>query len=91
MIEFEHLPEDIEEFIDLLDDKLKEINSDYDAKRKGNYILQRPLVRVLPKNSFYNWMKFKGKLGAQQKIPRLQNDREQLEEILSVIQSYINK
>lgn len=87
LIEFEHAPENIDEFTDLLDDKLKEINSDYEAKRKGDYILQRPLVHVLPKNSFYNWMKHKGKLGAQQKIPRLQNDRKQLEEIVQVVQS----
>jgi hypothetical protein len=89
LIEFEHTPEHIEEFTDLLDDKLKEINSDYDAKRKGNYILQRPLVRVLPKGSFYAWMKHKGKLGAQQKIPRLQNDRVQLEEILDIVKTDI--
>jgi hypothetical protein len=88
LVEFAHLPESIEEFTNLLDDKLKEINSDYEAKRKGDYILQRPLVRVLPKGSFYHWMKHKGKLGAQQKVPRLQNNREQLEEILSLIQTY---
>lgn len=90
LIEFEQAPEDMAIFTDLLDDKLKEINSDYDAKRKGDYILKRPLVRVLPKGSFYRWMKFKGKLGAQQKIPRLQNDRKQLEEILQVTESYLN-
>ncbi len=88
LVEFAHLPESIEEFTNLLDDKLKEINSDYEAKRKADYILQRPLVRVLPKGSFYHWMKHKGKLGAQQKVPRLQNNREQLEEILSLIQTY---
>lgn len=91
LIEFEHAPDNIEEFTDLLDDKLMEVNSDYEAKRKGNYILQRPLVHVLPKGSFYTWMKYKGKLGAQQKIPRLQNDREQLEEIVKVIQSHIKQ
>ena len=91
LIEFSHHPENIEEFTDLLDDKLKEINSDYEAKRKGDYILQRPLVRVLPQGSFYTWMKYKGKLGAQQKIPRLQNDRDQLEEIIRVTQTYINR
>jgi len=84
LIEFEKEPEDMETFINILDDKLKEVNSDYEAKRKGDYILKRPLVQVLPKGSFYAWMKFKGKLGAQQKVPRLQNDREQLEEILKI-------
>ncbi len=88
LIEFENEPEDIEFFTDMLDDKLKEINSDYEAKRYGNYILQRPLIRVLPKDSFYTWMKHKGKLGAQQKIPRLQNDRKQLEEIVQVVESF---
>jgi len=91
LIEFERAPKDIDEFTDLLDHKLIEINSDYEAKRKGNYILQRPLVHVLPKGSFYTWMKQKGKLGAQQKIPRLQNDREQLEEIIKVTQSHIKQ
>lgn len=91
LIEFSNPPEDIEEFTQLLDNKLKEVNSDYEAKRKGDYILQRPLVRVLPKGSFYTWMKHKGKLGAQQKIPRLQNDRIQLEEIINLVQASIKK
>lgn len=82
LIEFEKLPEDIEKFTDILDEKLQELNSDYEAKRLGNLTLKRPIVRPLPLLTFYNWMKKRGQLGAQNKVPRLSNDRKYVDEII---------
>ena len=86
MIEFKKAPENKEEFIDLLDQKLREINSDYEAKRKGNMALAFPSLDILPKDTFYNWLKAKNKLGGQNKVPRLSNDRKYIEEIERLIQ-----
>jgi len=84
LIEFEEQPSDIDKFTDLLDAKLREINSDYDAKRNFDFILKRPVVRPLKKGTFYNWLKEKGKLGGQHKVPRLCNDRRYIEEVLNL-------
>lgn len=84
-IEFEKKPEDINLFIEMLDNALKAINSDYEAKRYKNLMLQLPIVNSLPKGSFYNWMKAKGKLGGQYKVPRLNNDRKNMDELLASI------
>lgn len=81
LVEFDQPPVDIELFTSLLDDKLKEINSDYDAKRRGNLTLGPPMLRVLPPQTFYTWLKKRGKLGGQHKVPRLSNDRQYVEEI----------
>lgn len=83
LIEFSSPPEDLNLFTELLDSKLQELNSDYEAKRKGNMALQLPLVEVLPKNTFYNWMKSRNKLGGQNKVPRLSNSRIYVEDILT--------
>ena len=83
-IEFEKHPNNLEHFVDVLDNTLKEVNSDYEAKRYNNYILQHPLVRNLEKGTFYNWLKQKNKLGGQHKIPRLSNDRKYIDEILDL-------
>lgn len=85
VIEFEKEPNDLDRFISLMDEKLREINSDYDAKRYKDIALQEPIVHLAPQNTFYNWMKSKGKLGGQHKVPRLSNDREYLDEILTII------
>jgi len=82
LIEFEQMPADMKLFSELLDDKLREINSDYDAKRKGDMTLSRPIIRLMPAHTFYNWMKSRGKLGGQHKVPRLSNDRTVLEDII---------
>ncbi len=82
LIEFDKQPSDINTFTQVLDDELKKQNSDYDAKRSFNFILQPPKVRVLPKGTFYRWLKSKNKLGGQHKVPRLCNDRSYLEDIL---------
>ena len=85
IIEFEQHPNDIEKFTDLLDDTLREVNSDYDAKRFKDMALRRPLIHVAADGTFYNWMKNRGKLGGQHKVPRLANERKYVEEILEMM------
>lgn len=85
IIEFEHQPNDFEKFIDILDQTLREVNSDYDAKRFKDMALRRPKVHNAPSGTFYNWMKQRGKLGGQHKVPRLANSREYVDEILTLI------
>lgn len=85
LIEFEYPPDNIESFTDIFDNALKSLNSDYEAKRYKNMILNKPLIRVVPKNTFYNWMKKRGKLGGQNKVPRLLNNRKHIDEIIEFI------
>jgi len=84
LIEFEQEPFDLGFFINALDNALKSLNSDYEAKRYHDMILGEPIIRVMPKNTFYSWLKSKGKLGGQHKVPRLSNDRKYIEEILGM-------
>src|SRR5690606_33584146 len=84
LIEFEREPENLEFFASVLDEILKKQNSDYEAKRYNNFVLQFPVVKGLPPDSFYRWLKKNNKLGGQYKVPRLSNDRKVLEEILAV-------
>jgi len=84
LIEFEKVPEDISFFTNILDNALKSVNSDYEAKRYHDLILGEPIIRVMPKNIFYTWLKSKGKLGGQHKVPRLSNDRNYLIEIMQL-------
>ncbi len=84
LIEFEVAPDDLGRFTAILDNALKAVNSDYEAKRYRDLLLQEPLIRVMPRGTFYNWLKSKGKLGGQNKVPRLSNDRKYVEEILQV-------
>ncbi len=81
LIEFEEKPRSQEIFDKILDDTLRSVNSDYDAKRAGNFILRQPIIRVVPDGTFYQWLKEKGRLGGQNKVPRLKNDRDVLESI----------
>ena len=85
IIEFEDQPTDFEKFIDVMDDTLREVNSDYDAKRFKDMALRRPKVHNAPKDTFYNWLKQKGKLGGQHKVPRLANNREYVDDILKLL------
>ncbi len=85
LIEFETPPSTIEYFTEMLDNALKSINSDYEAKRYRNLILKQPIVRSLPKDTFYKWFESKHKLGGQHKVPRLSNERKNVEEILQLI------
>jgi hypothetical protein len=86
IIEFEKKPNEFERFVDILDETLRRINSDYDAKRFKDLALRRPIVRRAPEGTFFNWMKEKGKLGGQHKVPRLANDREYVDAILKVME-----
>ncbi len=85
IIEFEKQPIDFEHFVDVLDQTLREINSDYDAKRYKDMALCRPKVHNAPINTFYNWLKERGKLGGQHKVPRLANNRQYVDEILKLL------
>jgi hypothetical protein len=85
IIEFEKEPPDTIRFASLLDEALKEVNSDYEAKRHKDLTLERLHLTVAPKGTFYHWMKIRGKIGGQNKIPRLSNDRKYLDDLLSMI------
>lgn len=82
IIEFEHLPVPLEVFTEKLDKALQSINSDYEAKRYKDMALRMPIVHIMPKEGFKNWLKDKGKLGGQNKVPRLSNERKYLEEMM---------
>jgi hypothetical protein len=84
LIEFEVAPDDLQTFTKALDAELQNVNSDYEAKRYKDIALKLPSVRVLPEGSFSNWLRQKGKLGGQHKVPRLSNDRIIIDEILSM-------
>ncbi|MFD0760728.1 GH3 auxin-responsive promoter family protein [Lutibacter aestuarii] len=84
LIEFRKHPECINYFKELLDNALKSINSDYEAKRYNNMTLAMPKINIAREGLFYDWLKQKGKLGGQHKIPRLSNSRKHLEELLSL-------
>ena len=77
-------PGNLNRFSTVLDEKLREINSDYDAKRYQNIALVAPKVHIAPEGTFVAWLRKKGKLGGQNKVPRLSNTREYLEEIMQV-------
>jgi hypothetical protein len=87
LIEFEKAPEDLNYFTEVLDNALKSLNSDYEAKRFNNFVLRTPIVRQMKEGTFYNWLRKKDKLGGQNKIPRLSDDRKYLEEILHLTPS----
>ncbi len=85
IIEFETPPGDLKKFTRTLDNRLKSINSDYEAKRSHNILLNKPKVIPVPKGTFYKWMKKKGKLGGQNKVPRLSNNRNYIDDILDTL------
>ncbi|MCF8346811.1 MAG: GH3 auxin-responsive promoter family protein [Bacteroidales bacterium] len=85
LIEFEKLPDDLERFTDVLDKTLCSINSDYEAKRYKNTTLVKPSVTAVPDGTFYQWFQQKGKVGGQNKMPRLSNDRKYLDEVRHLI------
>jgi hypothetical protein len=84
LIEFNKHPNDMSRFNRLLDEKLREVNSDYDAKRYHDFILQEPIIRTAKFGTFDQWLKSAGKLGGQNKIPRLSNDRAIMEQLLQM-------
>jgi hypothetical protein len=85
VIEFSRLPESLSTFVEVFDRTLQQVNTDYEAKRSGDLALRRPRLHVVPEGTFYSWMKERGKLGGQNKVPRLSNDRRHLEQILSMV------
>ncbi|MBL4651662.1 MAG: GH3 auxin-responsive promoter family protein [Flavobacteriales bacterium] len=82
LIEFEQEPKSMDYFIEVLDNALKSLNSDYEAKRFKNIALTKPEIISAPNKTFYNWMKHHDKLGGQYKVPRLFNDRKHIDSIL---------
>jgi len=82
VIEFDVMPTDLQQFVTVLDNTMRGSNSDYDAKRRGDMALLLPVLHVVPSGTFHAWMKQRGKLGGQNKVPRLSNDRSYLEELL---------
>jgi hypothetical protein len=81
LIEFEKAPEDLLKFRNELDKMLQSVNSDYEAKRAGDLALKAPTINICERGTFYNWMKKRGKLGGQHKVPRLSNDRKIIDDI----------
>ncbi len=84
LIEFIEEPKDLEKFTNTLDESLKEINSDYEAKRYKDSTMKTPKVVKARAGLFYDWLSSKKKLGGQNKIPRLSNTREYIEELKSL-------
>lgn len=85
LIEFEKPPKNFGFFKETFDTALKSLNSDYEAKRYQDLVLKPPVMIAVPKDTFYNWMKQRNKLGGQNKVPRLANDRKYIDEILKLI------
>ncbi len=85
LIEFAHMPDDKGRFMQLLDQHLREVNSDYDAKRSGDIFLVPPALVVAPSGLFDRWLASTGKLGGQRKVPRLSNNRTIIDQMLHLI------
>ena len=84
LIEFSKRPQDLQQFSDLLDKRLQEINSDYEAKRYKDITLQHLEIVEAKPNLFNDWLKLRGKLGGQHKVPRLSNSRDTIEQLLKL-------
>ena len=84
VIEFAKRPADLQQFAELLDKRLQEINSDYEAKRYKNITLQPLEIIEARQNLFNDWMRQRGKLGGQHKVPRLSNSRDAIEQLLTL-------
>ena len=84
LIEFSKRPDDLQLFASLLDKRLQEINSDYEAKRYKDITLQHLEIIEARPNLFNDWLKLRGKLGGQHKVPRLSNSRDTIEQLLSL-------
>ncbi len=90
VFEFVQYPDDLSRFEHVLDEKLREINSDYDAKRYHDLILDKPVMTVVGAGAFDAWLRANDKLGGQNKIPRLSNNRRVLEQILQIAEEEIS-
>ena len=85
LIEFSKIPDNPDFFCEALDNALKSANSDYEAKRYHSLVLNEPSIVQVPEGTFYRWMKLNDKLGGQNKVPRLSNERKYADEILSLL------
>ena len=84
LVEFNREPDDLAEFIRILDETLQQVNSDYEAKRYKDITLQQlELIKARP-GVFSDWLKQKGKLGGQHKVPRLSNNRDIIEQVIAL-------
>ena len=88
IIEFINPPSNKQYFINSLDEELKKINSDYEAKRHKDIALKKPKVHFAKRGFFDHWLKKRNKLGGQNKVPRLSNDRKYLDEMLNMIKDF---
>ena len=84
VVEFATPPDDLARFVHVMDATMRAHNSDYDAKRKGDMALRPPVVHHVAPGTFHVWLKQRGKLGGQNKVPRLSNDRVIVESILNL-------
>ena len=82
LIEFSQHPDNFEVFSNIFDETLKTVNSDYEAKRYQNITLNPPVIHAAKPQLFYRWLESRGKLGGQNKVPRLSNDREYIDPLL---------
>lgn len=90
VIELAKEPSSRIEFVTVLDEAVRKINSDYDAKRFNNLALKEPIVHFAKEGTFYRWMKERGKLGGQNKVPRLSNDRSFIDPIIQMLKNDTN-
>jgi hypothetical protein len=86
LIAFDREPESLTAFVEALDTSLKQINSDYEAKRHKDIALRLPVVHKVPPQTFESWLRYRGKLGGQHKVPRLSNERDTLEQIKAFVE-----
>lgn len=86
IIEFDKMPDSMDFFTETLDNALKSLNSDYEAKRHKSMLLKEPDIIPAPPKTFYKWLKKRDKLGGQNKVPRLSNDRKYVDEIIAMLQ-----
>lgn len=84
VIEFEKMPSDMQTFVNVFDQTLQSVNSDYEAKRYKNMTLDLPQMVIARDNLFFDWLKTYKKVGGQNKVPRLQNNREIIEQLLEM-------
>ena len=84
IFEFAKMPDNLEHFVEILDNSLKAVNSDYEAKRYKDISLAYPVVEVAREGLFYDWLKERGRLGGQNKVPRLANNREYIDRLLEM-------
>jgi hypothetical protein len=84
LIEFETQPDDLNKFTRILDNHLKDVNSDYEAKRYKDITLELPIVISAAEGTFFEWMRQRGKIGGQNKVPRLSNNRTFIDPLIEI-------